>query len=70
MAGFNGMNDASESFELPVNKRLVGELVSDPETDEVRLSIDGRLLSLRSLGESLACFEGFRLAIEVIDSDQ
>ena len=62
------MNDESDDYELPRNERVVGDLVYDPDSDEVRLSIDGRLLSLRSLAGHLQSLEGFQLAIEVIDT--
>jgi len=62
------MNDASESYELPVNERVVGELVEDPETGKVGLLIDGQFLGLSSLAESLESLVGFQLAIEAIDT--
>ena len=62
------MDDISGSFEFPVNRRIVGELTYNLETDEVCLPIDGQLVSVRSLAKSLESLEGFQFAIEVIDT--
>jgi len=62
------MSDASENFELPINERVVYEIVESEESDEIGLSVDGRFVSLSSLAGSLESLVGFQLAIEVVDT--
>lgn len=61
------MNEESADYELPVNQRIVGEVVYDHETDETAIQTEDGLITFQSLVKGLACLEGYKVAIEITD---
>ena len=61
------MNSISEPDQWPTNQRMVFEITSDKEPDKVGISTKDGFISFEKLAESLSSFEGFKLAIEIID---
>ena len=61
------MDSISEQDQWPTNQRMVFELTYDEETDEVAISTKEGFLSLGKFADSLRSYEGFKLAIEIID---
>ena len=61
------MDNISEPDQWPTNQRMVFEITSDEETDKVGIYTKDGFLSFEELAESLSSFEGFKLAIEIID---
>ena len=62
-----GMNSISEPDQWPTNQRMVFEITPDKETDKVGISTKDGFIPFEKLAESLSSFEGFKLAIEIID---
>ena len=61
------MDSISEHEQWPINQRMVFELTYDDETDKVAISTEDGVLSLEKFADSLLSYEGFKLAIEIID---
>jgi hypothetical protein len=61
------MDNISEQDQWPINQRMIFELTSTGEGGEVAISTKDGFLSLEKFADSLRSYEGFKLAIEIID---